>query len=59
MILPDDVTYKIDKVTGAGYLGEELAKIKGQTEYTVTGLITNEGEQYYRHWAITATTAAC
>ena len=42
VILPDEVTYQINNVTDEGDLGDELAKIKGQTEYTVTGLNTNE-----------------
>lgn len=58
VILPDEVTYQINNVTDDGDLGDELAKIKGQTEYTVTGLNTNEGEQNYKHWAIKASNAA-
>lgn len=58
VILPAEVTYQVNNVTDEGELGDELTKIKGKTEYTVTGLNTNEGKQNYKHWAIKASNDA-
>ena len=58
VIIPAEVTYQVNDVTDGGELGEELAKFKGKTEYTVQGIKTNEGDQTYKYWAIKASNEA-
>ncbi len=58
IIIPSEVSYKIHNIADDGKLGEKIGKIKGTTEYTVTELNTNDGEQKYQRWAINAENAA-
>lgn len=58
VILPAEVSYKIHNISDEGKLSDQIAKIKGTTEYTVTGLNTNEGEQKYQRWAVNAENVA-
>ena len=58
VILPSEISYKIHNIGDDGKLGEEIGKVKGITEYVVTGLNNNEGEQKYQRWAINAENVA-
>ena len=49
------VSYEIFDVSEDGSLGDQIATVNnGATEYTVEGINTSSGLQYYRFWAISA-----
>ena len=54
VILPEQITYRIHNITEEGRVDEEIGSVKGKTEFTITGLNTNKGEQRYQRWAIIA-----
>ena len=59
LIVPEDVNYSIHNVTDDNKVGDEIANLKGVTEYTVTGLNNDEGEkQKFKMWAIQAINTA-
>ena len=57
IMLADKLEYNIFNVSPRNEIGDKLATIPGTaTEYTVTGLNTNDGEQAYAKWAMNAKT---
>ena len=52
------VTYEIHDIAADGYVGDLIGSVVGETQYTITGLQTNQGPQDYMKWAMKAINVA-